>query len=45
MAEIINSVVIEKLRKQFGSFVAVEGLDLSVRKGEVFGFLGPNGAG
>jgi ABC-2 type transport system ATP-binding protein len=45
VAEIINSVVIEKLRKQFGSFVAVEGLDLSVRKGEVFGFLGPNGAG
>lgn len=45
MAEIINSVEIEKLRKQFGGFVAVEGLDLSVRKGEVFGFLGPNGAG
>jgi ABC-2 type transport system ATP-binding protein len=45
VAEISNSVVIEKLRKQFGSFVAVEGLDLTVRKGEVFGFLGPNGAG
>ena len=40
-----NSVIVEKLRKRFGSFVAVERLDLSVRKGEVFGFLGPNGAG
>lgn len=45
MTENGNSVVVEKLRKQFGSFVAVEGLDLTVRKGEVFGFLGPNGAG
>ncbi len=33
------------LRKAFGGKVAVEGLTLSVRRGEVFGFLGPNGAG
>ena len=33
------------LIKSFGSFKAVDGLNLSVRKGEVFGFLGPNGAG
>ena len=33
------------LRKEFGSFVAVEGLTLRVNRGEVFGFLGPNGAG
>jgi len=40
-----NSVVIENLTKRFGSFVAVDRLNLTVRKGEVFGFLGPNGAG
>ena len=33
------------LRKTFGGFVAVDGLDLEVRPGEVLGFLGPNGAG
>jgi ABC-2 type transport system ATP-binding protein len=37
--------VIENLVKRFGSFVAVDRLNLAVRKGEVFGFLGPNGAG
>jgi ABC-2 type transport system ATP-binding protein len=35
----------EALRKVFGSFVALDGLDLSVEEGTVFGFLGPNGAG
>jgi ABC-2 type transport system ATP-binding protein len=39
------SVVIESLVKRFGSFVAVDRLNLEVREGEVFGFLGPNGAG
>jgi ABC-2 type transport system ATP-binding protein len=34
-----------KLTKRFGSFVAVNGLDLAVRQGEVFGLLGANGAG
>jgi ABC-2 type transport system ATP-binding protein len=33
------------LVKQFGSFVAVDHLDLQVRRGSFFGFLGPNGAG
>ena len=33
------------LKKRYGSFEAVRGIDLHVRKGEVFGFLGPNGAG
>jgi ABC-2 type transport system ATP-binding protein len=33
------------VRKTFGNIVAVDGLSLSVRKGEVFGLLGPNGAG
>ena len=35
----------ERLRKTFGPIVAVDGITLSVGKGEVLGFLGPNGAG
>jgi len=35
----------EGLRKAFGSFEAVRGIDVQVRPGESFGFLGPNGAG
>lgn len=34
-----------ELRKVFGSFVALDGLSLTVEEGSVFGFLGPNGAG
>ncbi len=33
------------LRKTFGGLTAVEGLDLTIRRGEVFGLLGPNGSG
>jgi ABC-2 type transport system ATP-binding protein len=33
------------VRKSFGNTVAVDGLTLTVRRGEVFGLLGPNGAG
>jgi ABC-2 type transport system ATP-binding protein len=33
------------LSKQFGDFTAVDGVDLSVREGEVLALLGPNGAG
>lgn len=33
------------LRKTYGSFVAVNSIDLHVPRGELFGFLGPNGAG
>jgi ABC-type uncharacterized transport system ATPase subunit len=33
------------LRKRYGSVVALDGLDLSVPRGLVYGFLGPNGAG
>ena len=33
------------VRRRFGKLTAVDGVDLEVRRGEVFGFLGPNGAG
>jgi beta-exotoxin I transport system ATP-binding protein len=36
---------IEGLVKDYGKVHAVRGIDLDVRRGEVFGFLGPNGAG
>lgn len=39
------AIHISKLVKKFGSFTALDGLDLGVRTGEVHGFLGPNGAG
>ena len=35
----------QKLRKCFGSFVAVDRIDLDVAEGEIVGLLGPNGAG
>jgi ABC-2 type transport system ATP-binding protein len=38
-------IEVDGLRKRFGSTVALDGLDLQVRPGEVHGFLGPNGAG
>jgi ABC-2 type transport system ATP-binding protein len=38
-------ITIEGLRKQYGSFTAVDGIDLDVKSGEIHGFLGPNGAG
>lgn len=43
----IEGYVIEtqNLTKKYNSFLAVDGLNLRIRKGEVFGFLGPNGAG
>ncbi len=33
------------LVKRYGSFTAVDGVDLNIPRGEVYGFLGPNGAG
>ena len=39
------AVVTRGLRKVFGSAVAVEGLDLTIARGEVFGLLGANGSG
>jgi ABC-2 type transport system ATP-binding protein len=40
-----DAVVAQGLRKTFGDLVAVEGLDLAIHQGEVFGLLGPNGSG
>jgi ABC-2 type transport system ATP-binding protein len=34
-----------KLRKTFGDIVAVDSLDITVNRGEIFGLLGPNGSG
>ena len=38
-------IALTRLTKHFGPLKAVDGIDLSVAKGEVLGFLGPNGAG
>jgi ABC-2 type transport system ATP-binding protein len=38
-------LTLSNVRKSYGKLVAVDGLSLSVRKGELFGLLGPNGAG
>ncbi|WP_191874380.1 ABC transporter ATP-binding protein [Streptomyces filipinensis] len=39
------AVDVRGLRKRYGGVSAVDGLDLGIRRGEVFGLLGPNGAG
>ena len=43
----MNEVVIQvnDFRKQYGDFVAVDGITFKVKRGEIFGLLGPNGAG
>jgi len=38
-------IEVNKLRKEFGSFVALSDVTFSIKRGEVLGFLGPNGAG
>ncbi|HUU44444.1 MAG TPA: ABC transporter ATP-binding protein [Acidobacteriota bacterium] len=39
------AVEVTGLTKRFGSLVAVDSIDFNIRRGEVFGFLGPNGSG
>lgn len=41
----MNSIEVKNLTKKFGSFVSVNEISFNVKKGEVFGFLGANGAG
>ncbi len=40
-----NVITVEKLTKRFGDFTAVDNISFEVAKGEIFGFLGANGAG
>src|SRR4051812_41082875 len=39
------AVAASSLRKSFGNVLAVDGVDLHIRPGEIVAFLGPNGAG
>ena len=41
----MNVLSIQKLTKKFGDFIAVDNLSLQVEEGDIFGFLGTNGAG
>jgi len=41
----MNMIAVDNLTRRFGDFVAVESLTFDVRQGEIFGFLGSNGAG
>ena len=40
-----NSIEVENLTKKFGDFYAVDHVNFDVKEGEIFGFLGANGAG
>jgi ABC-2 type transport system ATP-binding protein len=40
-----DSIVISDLERSYGSFKAVDGISLNVKKGEMFGLVGPDGAG
>jgi ABC-2 type transport system ATP-binding protein len=40
-----NVIQVEGLTKMFGDFIAVNAITFEVKKGEIFGFLGANGAG
>ncbi|MGR5456694.1 ATP-binding cassette domain-containing protein, partial [Vibrio alfacsensis] len=43
MSEI--AVTATNITKKFGDFTAINGINLSVPKGSIYGFLGPNGCG
>ena len=41
----MNSVVVENITKSYGDVIAVDNISLTIEKGEIFGFIGPDGAG
>jgi ABC-2 type transport system ATP-binding protein len=41
----MNSIELNRLTKKFGGFTSVDNISFDVKKGEIFGFLGANGAG
>ncbi|MCL2295546.1 MAG: ABC transporter ATP-binding protein [Methanomassiliicoccaceae archaeon] len=41
----MDTLVLKDVRKSYGEFEAVKGIDFSVKEGEVFGLIGPNGSG
>lgn len=45
MNEAKDVIVVHELTKKFGNFTAVDHISFQVRQGEIFGFLGANGAG
>ena len=45
MNEMKDIIVVNELTKKFGNFTAVDHISFKVRQGEIFGFLGANGAG
>ena len=45
MSETGPAIEVSDLHKRYGEYEAVRGIDVEVRRGEVFGLLGPNGAG
>jgi len=45
VSDVAAAIEVHNLVKRYGAFEAVRGIDVTVRRGEVFGLLGPNGAG
>ena len=45
LTENLTPIEVEGLHKQYGKLAAVKGIDFTVRQGEIFGLIGPDGAG